>query len=247
MQALQFQASRCYYAAHAYLIGGNPQAAYALFLRVTPRADAAISQHEDCSRVDQEACDKLEGLKTAAQVWQCVAQVGPGLPALTNTLGKTADLLCGCDNTRLFCNGAGRAGRSKLQVWLSLMGDALTCKLASCCALVFPVATLTARNRGNMQANCKIAQPLAMGLHFVKHSQPQMVMHCACVDVQADCAAEQQQHIEETGGKVEQLSLEQAPSKGVMLIAVCPSRAAILGPCKSCSRVPLQSTDLGFV
>lgn len=36
-------------------------------------------------------------------------------------------------------------------------------------------------------------------------------MHCSA---QADCAAEQQQHIEETGGKVEQLSLEQAPSKG---------------------------------
>ncbi|KAK9801994.1 hypothetical protein WJX73_007855 [Symbiochloris irregularis] len=106
-KALQFQASRCYYAAHAYLAGGNPQAAYALFQRVGSRADTAISQHEDCARVDKEACDKLEGLKAAAQVWQCVAQ--------------------------------------------------------------------------------------------------------------ADCAAEQQQHIEEAGGKVEQLSLEQTSSKEYLL------------------------------
>lgn len=75
MQAAQFQAGRCYHAAHAHLSNGNPQAAHALFARVTQRADSAVAQHQDCADVDEAAVQYLEALKRTAQAWRCMAQV----------------------------------------------------------------------------------------------------------------------------------------------------------------------------
>ena len=82
MQAAQFQAGRCYYAAHAHLAAGNPGAAYALFARVPGRADSAIAQHQDCASVDELACAGLERLKRTALAWRCMAQVFSKLPTL---------------------------------------------------------------------------------------------------------------------------------------------------------------------
>ena len=37
----------------------------------------AVSAHEECADVDQDAVQQLMRLRTQAEAWQCVAQVRP--------------------------------------------------------------------------------------------------------------------------------------------------------------------------